>query len=72
MSYFKGEYLRVKSPVTTNGITPKMVNGQMVYKEDHLPVTARKILEKKNLKLPEHLRKIIEHVPAYRPENDKK
>lgn len=57
------------SPVTTDGTTPRIgPDGRIVYKEDHLPVTARKILEKKNLKLPEHLRKKIELVEAYKPE----
>lgn len=66
MSYFKGDYLRVLSPVTIDGLTPKMDSeGKMIYKEDHLPVTAQKILEKKNLKLPQHLRKKIELVPGY-------
>lgn len=69
MSYFKGDYLRVLSPVTTDGTTPVIgEDGKIKYKEDHLPTTAQKILEKKNLKLPVHLRKKIELVPAYRPE----
>lgn len=73
MSLFKGEYLRVLSPVTTDGTTPKIGHdGRMIYKEDHLPVTALKMLEKKNLKLPEHLRKKIELVPGYRPQPAKR
>jgi hypothetical protein len=68
MSYFKGDYLRVLSPVTIDGMTPKIgADGKVEYKEDHLPVTAQKILEKKNLKLPVHLRKKIEVVPGYVP-----
>lgn len=73
MSLFKGDYLRVLSPITTNGMIPKMgSDGRVLMREDHLPVTARKKLEQKNLKLPEHLRKKIELVPAYRPENEKR
>lgn len=69
MSLFKGDYLRVLSPVTINGMTPKMsADGRQEFKEDHLPITAQKMLERKNLKLPPHLRKKIEIVPAYRPE----
>lgn len=69
MSFFKGDYLRVMSPVTTNGMVNQFgPDGRPLYKEDHLPVTARKALEKRNLKLPENLRKKIELVPAYKPE----
>lgn len=48
MSYFKGKYLRVTTPVTTNGILPLIVNGVPQYEETHLPLTAQKELEKKN------------------------
>jgi hypothetical protein len=72
MSYFKGDYLRVLSPVTTNGVMPKIgPDGRIQYKEDHLPVSARKILERKNMKLPEQLRKKIELVQAYQPKPQK-
>lgn len=66
MSLFKGDYLRVLSPVTSDGMVPVMDHdGKVKYREDHLPVTAKKMLEKKNLKLPQHLRKKIELVPGY-------
>jgi hypothetical protein len=69
MSLFKGEYLRVMSPVTVDGMVPKIgTDGRQVYKEDHLPVSAKKGLERRNLKYPPHLRKTIEIVPAYQPE----
>ena len=59
----KGNYLRVLSPRTTNGTNPKIgPDGRIVYREDHLPLTAKRPLEAQNAKLPEHLRKIIEVV----------
>lgn len=65
---FQGEHLIVSSPVTTDGTTPRIgPDGRVVYKEDLLPVSALKMLEKKNLKLPEHLRKKIKRVEAYQP-----
>lgn len=49
MSYFKGRYLRVTTPVTTNGTTIMLDStGKAVTEETHLPITALKELEKKN------------------------
>ena len=62
MSNFKGDYLRVSKPVTTNGMVPKMINGEIVYKESHLPVTALKNLNKRNDKLPSHLKMKIDRI----------
>lgn len=61
------DYLRVLTPVTTDGVNLKYANGQPVYREDHLPVTSEKMIEKKNMQLPEHLRKKIEYVSSYNP-----
>lgn len=49
--YFTGPYLRVTTPKTTNGIIPKMTNGQQEVSETFLPLTARKQLESKNRRL---------------------
>lgn len=49
--YFTGSYLRVTTPVTTNGVIPKIVNGQQAYKETFLPLSAKKAMEKKNARL---------------------
>lgn len=46
--YFKGKYLRVTTPVTTNGILPLIINGVPQYEETFLPLTAKKDLEKRN------------------------
>jgi hypothetical protein len=62
--YFKGDYLRVISPVTEDGNRPKIdpVSGLPVYKETALPTTAKKSLDIQNRRLPAHLRKKIELV----------
>lgn len=65
MSNFKGDYLRVLTPLTTNGSNIRHnADGQVMYKESHLPITAQKQLEKKNKKRPVHLRHKIELVSA--------
>ena len=43
-----GQYLRVTTPKTENGIIPATINGVVQTKETHLPVTARKAIERKN------------------------
>jgi hypothetical protein len=74
MSYFKGRYLRVTTPITTNGISPLLVNGVVQTEETFLPLSARKELEKKNRRLMKsapHLVMKIEVVggePAVQPE----
>lgn len=49
--YFKGNYLRVLTPRTTNGVVPKLINGEQQWKETFLPITAKKQIEKKNNRL---------------------
>jgi hypothetical protein len=60
--YFKDSYLRVVTPVTEDGNRPRIVNGQQVFKETALPLSAKKHLMAQNRELPVHLRKIIEEV----------
>jgi hypothetical protein len=43
-----GSYLRVITPVTTNGTTPLLINGVQQTEETFLPLSAKKELEKKN------------------------
>lgn len=62
MSHFKGNYLRVLSPVTSDGQIPVMQNGQAKYKESHMAYGAAKYLESINKKLPAHLKHIVEKV----------
>lgn len=49
--YFQGAYLRVLTPKTTNGMIPLIENGQQVFIENFLPLTAKKQLERKNQRL---------------------
>ena len=60
--YFTSSYLRVVTPVTEDGNRPRIVNGQQVFKETALPLSAKKHLIEQNRNLPVHLRKIIEEV----------
>jgi hypothetical protein len=60
--YFKNSYLRVVTPVTEDGNRPRIVNGQQVFKETALPLSAKKMLLEQNRGLPVHLRKTIEEV----------
>lgn len=61
--FFNGPYLRVLSPVTTNGVNLKIgEDDKVVYKEAHLPLSAKRELEKQNAKLADHLKKKIEVV----------
>src|SRR5688572_21745615 len=60
--YFKNSYLRVVTPVTEDGNRPKLFNGQQVFKETALPLSAKKHLDEQNKNLPQHLRKTIEIV----------
>lgn len=62
----------VKSPVTSNGRDPIMTGeGKIVYKETILNAAAKPVLEKINLKLPTHLKKVITDIaiPAAIVEN---
>lgn len=66
-NYFKGKYLRVQTPITTNGILQKIgSDGKAEYEETFLPLSAKKELEKKNRHLERtgtpHLKAIIEEV----------
>lgn len=63
---FPGGTLRVVSPVTEDGNRPKIDSqtGRQVYREDFLPKSARKALEDRNKRLPNHLKKIIELLPV--------
>jgi hypothetical protein len=60
--YFTSSYLRVVTPVTEDGNRPRIINGQQVFKETALPLSAKKMLMEQNRNLPVHLRKTIEEV----------
>lgn len=66
MSLFQGDYLRVLTPVTTNGINLVLdASGMPVLKESHLPVSALKELNRQNQQKPQHLKMKIEHVKGF-------
>lgn len=46
-----GAYLRVTTPVTTNGNLPLLENGKQKTEETFLPLSAKKHLERKNARL---------------------
>lgn len=60
--FTQGSYLRVLSPRTTNGNNLMTDGDRVLYKEEHLPLTAKKYLELQNQSLPAHLKKRIEVV----------
>lgn len=61
MNFLNGDHIRVVTPITTNGVIPKLdEQGQQAYKETFLPLTAKKFIEEQNINLPNHLKKIIE------------
>lgn len=62
MEVLGSTFLRVKTPVTTDGTNTKIVDGRAVYKETHLPISAKKHLLLENANLPNHLHHIIEVV----------
>lgn len=73
MSFFNGNYLRVLTPQTIDGINLAYdANHRPIFKETHLPLTARKHLERKNEKLPAQLKKRIEvvDVESYVPQEE--
>jgi hypothetical protein len=54
--------IRVVSPVTEDGNRVKIdpQTDRPVYREDFFPLTAKRLFEEQNNKLPQHLRKKIE------------
>lgn len=63
MSNFKGAYLRIETPRTTDGINLKMgPDLRPIFKETHVPLTALKQFEKENIGRPEHLKHRITKV----------
>jgi hypothetical protein len=65
-------YLRVSTPQTTDGTNLKYdAKQRIVMKETHLPLTARKHLERENSVLPVHLQHIIEEVSNEAPPKGK-
>lgn len=57
-------YLRVRTPQTIDGVNLKYSDdgSRVLYKETHLPMTAKKHLEAENANLPQQLRHKLEVV----------
>lgn len=51
----------IKTPITTDGTTPYIIDGKAQYREDVAEAAARPALEKINEKLPTHLKMVIEN-----------
>lgn len=69
LAVFKGGYLRITTPETTNGIIPATnEQGQVKTFETFLPLSARKHMERENARLEKaghkHLKHKIETVGA--------
>jgi hypothetical protein len=63
MTFMQGTYLRVLTPETINGVYPKQgEDGRQLFKETHLPISARPFMEQRNKKLPNALKMKIEVV----------
>jgi len=64
MSFFDGDYIRIKTPDTTDGVNIKIVNDKVVYKEQYMPFNkmSMKALEEENARRPDHLKHKIEVV----------
>lgn len=59
--YFTGPHLRVITPITTNGMIPKIIDGEVQYKTTFLPLSAKRQMESKNNRL---LKKGFKHLMA--------
>ncbi len=66
MSIYTGDYIRVLTPETIDGINLKIVNDRVVYRESHVALsdTAKRELELENKRRPPHLQHKIEIVLA--------
>lgn len=78
MIFLNGDHIRVVTPITIDGVIPKLdEQGTQAYKETFLPLTAKKFIEEQNINLPNHLKKIIEVIsdkdeqPATQPAESK-
>lgn len=62
LQVFKGAYLRITTPETTNGIIPATdEKGQVKTRETFLPLSARKHMERENARLEKSGHKHLVH-----------
>lgn len=64
MSLYDGDYIRVLTPETTDGVNLKYRDGRQIMRESHLAFNnmAIKSLEEENARRPDHLKHKIEIV----------
>lgn len=63
--FFNEDHLRITKPISINGMTPKIVDGKVVNRVIHLPLTAERGLKEENTRLPDGLKMKIERMPGY-------
>lgn len=66
--FFNEDHLRITKPISINGLSPKIIDGKVVNRIIHLPLTAEKGLREQNSRLPDGLKMKIEKMPGYKPE----
>lgn len=74
--FFNEKHIRVYKPITTNGMNPKVDDqGRVMQKIVHLPYTSLPFLERKNSRLPNHLKmkiEVIDFAPQIEPPKQSK
>lgn len=65
--FFNEDHLRITKPISINGLSPKIVDGKVINRIIHLPVSAERGLKEQNTRLPEGLKMKIEKIPGYTP-----
>lgn len=63
MSNFQGDYLRVLTPITSDGTQVEYgPDGRIKFKESHAPLESKQHFERENRRLPNGLKHILEEV----------
>lgn len=65
--FFNEDHLRITKPISINGLSPKIVDGKVINRVIHLPVTAERGLKEQNSRLPDGLKMKIEKIPGWTP-----
>lgn len=65
--FFTEDHLRITKPISVNGLSPKIVDGKVINRVIHLPVTAERGLKEQNSRLPDGLKMKIEKISGYTP-----
>lgn len=65
--FFTEDHLRITKPISINGLSPKIVDGKVINRIIHLPLTAEKGLKEQNSRLPDGLKMDIKRIPGYTP-----